>query len=209
MISIKRILRTLRRSHAPTMLEKSDSPFTVLVSTVLSARAKDTATIPIANRLFRNYKTPKDFDELPLKRLEKLVYGTGFYRQKAKYIKALSRVLLEKHGGKVPRTFEELIALPGVGRKTANCVLVYAFRKPAIPVDVHVHRVSNRLGIVCTKKPEETEIELMRLVPKKYWIDVNELLVGHGQTVCVPVSPFCSKCTIVKLCKRAGVKKSR
>ncbi|MEM7813275.1 MAG: endonuclease III [Candidatus Aenigmatarchaeota archaeon] len=208
---VRSILAVLRRTHTPTMLERfSDSdPFMILVSTVLSARTKDTTAIPIARRLFRKYKTPEDFARSSVKRLKKELYGVGFYREKAKRLKALSRALLEKHRGYVPRTLEELLELPGVGRKTANCVLVYAFRKPAIPVDVHVHRVSNRLGLVKTKKPEETEVALMKAVPKRYWIELNELFVRHGQTTCMPVSPFCSRCAIRRYCKRVGVKKSR
>jgi endonuclease-3 len=208
---ISAILRTLRSYHTETMLERfsGNNPFMILVSTVLSARTKDVTTIPIAERLFEKYKTPEDFLRIPTKRLEKMIYGIGFYHEKAKRVKALSRVLLEKHRGRVPQSLEQLLELPGVGRKTANCVLVYAFRKPAIPVDVHVHRVSNRLGIVKTKKPVETEIALMKIVPRRHWININELFVRHGQTVCVPLSPFCSRCPIRKLCRRIGVKRSR
>jgi len=208
---IPAILRTLRRHHTETMLERfsDNNPFMVLVSTVLSARTKDVTTIPIAERLFEKYKTPEDFLRIPTKRLEKMIYGIGFYHEKAKRLQALSRALLEKHRGRVPQQLEALLELPGVGRKTANCVLVYAFRKPAIPVDVHVHRVSNRLGIVKTKKPIETEEALARVVPKRYWIELNELFVRHGQTICAPVSPFCSRCPIRKLCRRIGVKRSR
>lgn len=207
---IQSLLRTLRRSNTETMLEHfGRKPFMILVSTVMSARAKDVTTMPITKRLFRRYKTPKDFVRIPTKRLEKLIYGIGFYRQKAKRIKALSRMLIEKHGGKVPQKLEQLLELPGVGRKTANCVLVYAYRKPAIPVDTHVHRVSNRLGMVRTKTPAETEIALMKIVPKRYWIDINELFVRHGQMVCTPLSPFCSRCPIRKYCMRVGVKRSR
>jgi len=193
------------------MLERfsDNNPFMILVSTVLSARTKDTTTMPIAERLFRKYKKPEDFLKLPTKRLEKLIYGIGFYHEKAKRLKALSAALLEKHGGRVPQRLEQLLELPGVGRKTANCVLVYAFRKPAIPVDVHVHRVSNRLGIIKTKTPAETEIALMKMVQRRYWVDVNELFVRHGQTVCTPLAPFCSRCPIRKWCRRIGVKRSR
>ena len=205
------ILRILRRFHTPTMLERfsGNGPFMILISAVLSSRTKDVTMIPIAERIFEKYKTPEDFLRIPIKRLEKMIYGIGFYKTKAKRLKALSRALLEKHGGRVPSSLERLLELPGVGRKTANCVLVYAFRKPAIPVDVQVHRVSNRLGIVKTKKPVETEEALARVVPKRYWIELNELFVRHGQTICTPLAPFCSKCPIRKYCKRVGVKKSR
>lgn len=208
---ITEILQTLRRGHTETMLERfgDSDPFKILVSTVLSARTKDATTIPIAERLFKTYKTPDDFLRIPTARLERLIYGIGFYKQKARRLKALSRILLEKHHGRVPQQLEQLLELPGVGRKTANCVLVYAFRKPAIPVDVHVHRISNRLGLVRTKAPVETERALAHVVPKRYWIELNELFVRHGQTICVPVSPFCSRCPIKTYCRRVGVKKSR
>jgi endonuclease-3 len=207
---VQRILLTLRRYHMPTMLERfGRKPFMILVSTVLSARTKDVTTIPIVERLFKRYNKPEDLLRISTRRLEKMIYGIGFYKTKAKRLKAISRALLEKHGGRVPSSLEQLLELPGVGRKTANCVLVCAFRKPAIPVDTHVHRVSNRLGFVRTKTPEETEYALMKIFPKRNWTEVNELLVDHGQTICAPVSPFCSRCQIRKYCKRVGVKKSR
>jgi len=166
-------------------------------------------TMKATRKLFAVYKTPKQIAEAPLKKLEPLIKQSGFYKTKAKRIKEISKIIFEKYKGKVPKTMDELVALPGVGRKTAGCVMVYAFDEPAIPVDVHVHRISNRLGWVKTKTPEQTEQALMKLIPKKYWIDVNEILVIHGQTVCTPISPKCSECKIRKYCKRVGVKKSR
>ncbi|MBI2584012.1 MAG: endonuclease III [Candidatus Aenigmarchaeota archaeon] len=209
---IKKMISLLSKGQGKTMLgsigEKKNA-FKVLISTVLSARTKDSTTIPIAQKLFRKYKNPEDFLKAPLKQLEKEIYGIGFYRVKASRLKQLCKILIEKYHGIVPQTMEQLLELPGVGRKTANCVLVYAFRKPAIPVDVHVHRISNRLGLVKTEKPEETEMRLMEIVPRKYWIDVNELLVRHGQTICLPQSPFCSRCPVFDLCDRNGVTRSR
>jgi len=210
MKKIGAILTTLRRRHKPTMLESYGSkPFTILVSTILSARTRDATTIPIARRLFKKYRNPEDFAKASLKRLESEIYGVNFYHGKARRLKELSAALVERYGSRVPAKLEKLLELPGVGRKTANCVLVYGFHKPAIPVDIHVHRISNRLGIVRTKTPDETERKLMQIVPKKYWIEINELFVRHGQTVCLPVSPFCSKCPIKKYCKRVGVKRSQ
>lgn len=200
---IQKILSALRTRRHETMLRefrRRYTPFQILVSTVMSARTKDTTTIPIAHRLFNKYKTPKDFVKIPRKVLEKLIYGIGFYRTKAGYIKKLSEIIIKEYGNKVPSEIDQLLTLPGVGRKTANCVLCYAFRKPAIPVDVHVHRISNRIGLVKTKTPEETEMALLKLVPKRYWLDINELFVTHGQTVCAPITPKCSICPITKFC---------
>ena len=200
---VGKILSSLRKRQGITMLEEfrhKYTPFQILVSTVMSARTKDTTTIPIAHELFKKYKTPKDFIKIPTKKLEKLLYGIGFYRIKARNIKKLSKIIKEKHGNKVPQDIDELIKLPGVGRKTANCVLCYAFRIPSIPVDIHVHRISNRIGLVKTKTPEETEEKLLKTIPKKYWLEINELFVTHGQTICLPRNPNCPNCPINKWC---------
>ena len=132
--------------------------------------------------------------------MEAMIKPAGFYRQKAKRIKEVSQIILNIYNGKVPNNFDDLISLPGVGRKTANCVIVYGFGEPAIPVDTHVHRISNRLGLVNTKNPTETEIQLMDLIPKKYWIDINELLVRFGQDICKPIGPKCKECPIIEYC---------
>ncbi len=200
---ISRILAALRRRRGVTMLEEfrtQYTPFQILVSTVMSARTKDSTTLPIARELFRNYRTPDDFITLPVRKLEKLLYGIGFYRTKARNIKKLSALINERYHGRVPAEMDKLLALPGVGRKTANCVLCYAFRKPAIPVDVHVHRISNRIGLVKTKTPEETEQALLRTVPKRHWLEINELFVTHGQTICLPRNPRCGACPVRKWC---------
>jgi len=208
---ITKVIRMLKKKSKLSMLGEfsQEDPFYILISTVLSARNKDEMTIKATQKLFAKYKTPKQIAAAPVKKLEPLIKQSGFYKTKAKRIKEISKILLEKYKGKVPDDFDKLIELPGVGRKTAGCVMVYAFNKPAIPVDTHVHRISNRLGWVKTKTREQTEQELMKIIPKEYWLDVNEVLVIHGQTVCAPISPFCSKCKIIKYCSRIGVIKSR
>lgn len=197
-MSIPKILSILESTHQLTMLEQLQpyTPFQQLIATMLSARTKDTTTIPIVHRLFKSYKTPSDFLKIKAQEL----YGIGFYRVKTKNIHKLSKLIIEKYHGQVPADFEQLITLPGVGRKTANCLLSYTFHQPAIAVDVHVHRISNRLGWVKTKTPEETEARLKLLIPKKLWSKINMLLVNHGQTVCKPVKPDCGKCNIISSC---------
>ena len=200
---ILRILAALRRRQGATMLEElrtRSTPFQILVSTVMSARTKDSTTLPIARELFKDYRTPDDFIAIPVRKLEKLLYGIGFYRVKARNIKQLSAIIRERYHGRVPAEMDKLLALPGVGRKTANCVLCYAFRKPAIPVDVHVHRISNRIGLVKTKTPEVTEQALLRTIPKRHWLEINELLVTHGQTICLPRNPRCGACPVRSWC---------
>jgi len=201
---IQKIISILEKDHQPTMLEllKDYTPFQMLIATLLSSRTKDSTTIPIVKRMFKKWKSPEDFLKLTNQELEKEIYGIGFYKVKTKNIKKLSEILIEKFNNKVPDTLEELISLPGVGRKTANCILAYTFNQPAIAVDVHVHRISNRLGWVTTKKPEETEESLKQLVPKELWIKVNSLLVDHGQRVCLPIKPKCDECRVRKYCKR-------
>lgn len=209
--NVTNVIRILKKKSEVSMLGSfsRNPPFYVLISTVLSARNKDEMTIKAVKKLFSVYKSPKQIAEAPLKKLEPLIKQSGFYKTKAKRIKEISKIILKKYKGKVPSTMEELVELPGVGRKTAGCVLVYAFNKPAIPVDTHVHKIANRLGWVKTKTPEKTEQALMKLVPRKYWLDVNEVLVIHGQTICTPISPFCSNCTVSTYCLRIGIKKSR
>src|SRR3989338_6099111 len=199
---IKTVFSLLEKTHPLTMLEELGhyTPFQMLVMTLLSSRTRDSTTIPLVKKLFAVYPDPEDFVKMDLKKLEKLLYGIGFYKVKAGNVKLLSKVILEKYQGKVPDTFEELTSLPGVGRKTANCVLAYTFKKPAIAVDIHVHRISNRLGWVKTVTPEETEEALQKVVPKDLWIEVNRLLVGHGQTICVTINPKCNICLVRKYC---------
>ena len=204
MVNIVKIIHALHNKQQVTMLGslgKKHTSFQLLVATVMSARTKDTTTMPIAERLFKKYKTPKDFAEASEKEIEKAIYGVGFYRTKAKHIKKLSELIINRYDNNVPRKIDELLNLPGVGRKTANCVLCYAFGEPAIPVDIHVHRISNRIGLVKTKTPEDTEQKLMKLVPRKYWIDINETFVVHGQTICLPRKPRCEACPVKKMCE--------
>lgn len=177
------------------------NPFSILIGTILSARTKDENTAKVVKRLFAEYKTAKDLANAKTKDIEKIIKSIGFYHVKAKRIIDVARIISSQYGGKVPDNLDQLVMLPGVGRKTANCVLVYAFEKPAIPVDIHVHRISNRLGLVETKTPEETEIELMKKIPRKYWLRVNDTFVMYGQNICKPVSPMCDVCKIKKMCK--------
>lgn len=177
------------------------NPFSILIGTILSARTKDENTAKVVKKLFSEYKTAKDLANAKIKDVEKIIRSIGFYHVKAKRIIDVAKIIESQYNGIVPADLDQLIMLPGVGRKTANCVLVYAFEKPAIPVDIHVHRISNRLGLVETKTPEETEFELMKKIPKKYWLRVNDTFVMYGQNICKPISPMCNVCKIKKVCK--------
>lgn len=201
--AIKKAFSILKETHQPTMLEQlgNYTPFQMLVMTLLSARTKDSTVIPLVKKMFADYPHPQDFAVMKREKLEQILYGVGFYKVKAKHVQELSKILLEKYNGKVPDNFEELVSLPGVGRKTASCVLAYTFHQPAIAVDTHVHRISNRLGWVKSKKTEETEEMLKRVVPREAWIDVNSLLVDHGQRICTPLRPKCTQCPIVSYCE--------
>jgi endonuclease III len=185
------------------------TPFEVLISTVLSLRTKDEVTSQAARRLFQEARTPEQILALGEKRLTSLIYPVGFYPTKARRLLEISRIILNEHDGQVPDTLAALLELPGVGRKTANLVLVEGFKKPAICVDTHVHRISNRIGYVKTRTPDQTEMALREKLPRRHWIRYNELLVAFGQVVCRPVSPFCSKCPVTDMCPRIGVDKHR
>ena len=176
-------------------------PFSILIGTILSARTKDETTTKAVKALFEKYKNPKDLANAKIKDVEKIIRSIGFFHVKSKRIIEVAKIIHKKYKDKVPEDLDTLVQLPGVGRKTANCVLVYAFEKPAIPVDIHVHRISNRLGLVDTKNPEETEQELMNKIDKKYWIDINDTFVMYGQNICKPISPMCDVCKIKKSCK--------
>jgi len=186
-----------------------DDPFLVLISCLISLRTKDQVTAKASARLFRLAKTPAKMMKLSVKQIEDAIYPAGFYKTKAGRIKDISKVLAEDHGSRVPDEIDELLKLKGVGRKTANLVVTLGYGKPGICVDTHVYRISNRLGYVKTRNPFETEMALRKKLPKRYWLIYNDLLVAWGQNVCVPISPFCSRCTIAKYCKRVGVGKSR
>lgn len=212
MNSIEAIINLLRKQYLGTYFLSKDhkeGAFYVLISCILSQRTKDEVTYPAAKRLFKLANNPKAMLKLDTKTIGKAIYPSGFYKTKAKTIKEASRYLLENHNGKVPNTYDELLKIKGVGRKTAGIVLTHAFNIPALPIDTHCHRIANRLGWVKTKTPYETELVLMKIIPKRHWIELNELLVKHGQQVCAPISPFCSKCIIRKYCKRIGVIKGR
>ena len=184
-------------------------PFLILISCLLSLRTKDKTTREASDRLFAMARTPASMLKLPLKKIERAIYPVGFYRTKAKSIHQICRRLIDTYRGTVPNSIDELMTLPGVGRKTANLVVTVGFQKPGICVDVHVHRISNRWGYIKTKTPEESEQALRRKLPKQYWITYNDLLVPYGQNLCLPVSPLCSRCTLTELCDRVGVTKSR
>ena len=185
------------------------NPWAVLVSTIISLRTKDEVTLVSSRRLLEKAETPAELFALKQEKIEKLIYPAGFYRNKAASLKKIAQILLEKYNSNVPSTMEELLALPGVGRKTANLVLTEAFDLDGVCVDIHVHRISNRCGWLSSKDPEETESILREILPKKYWKKINYYLVLYGQMLCRPVSPFCSGCIIVKWCNRCGVARSR
>ena len=208
---IKILKKETRKYKNPIVTEVSydKDPYKVLISCLLSLRTKDAVTAKAANNLFKKAKTPSQMSKLKEKQIQKLIYPVGFYRVKSKRIKEISKVLIKDCNGKFPSDMDELLKLKGVGRKTANIVLVFGFNKNALPIDIHCHRIPNRLGWIKTKTPEQTEMELKKILPKKYWIDFNNIFVVFGQNICVPVSPFCSKCPIYDYCPRIGVKKHR
>jgi endonuclease-3 len=181
--------------------EESGDPLQILIGTILSARTRDENTTVAVRKLFTKYKTAEQLANANTKQIEKLIRSTGFYHVKAKRVKDVANMLVEEYNGRVPDNIDELLSLPGVGRKTANCVLVYAFNKPAVPVDTHVHRISNRLGLVETKTPEQTELELTSKIDKKYWTKINDTLVMFGQSICRPVGPLCEPCLLKRSCK--------
>ena len=202
---------TLRNNNLvrPTALknlqtQEEGDPYKILIGTILSARTRDETTAQVIKMLFSEFKNPDELSRADLKVIKKLIQKIGFYNVKATRIKEVSKILVEKYNSKVPSNLEDLLTFPGVGRKTANCVLVYGFRKPAIPVDIHVHRISNRIGIVNTKKPEETEIDLQKSIDSRYWTGINETFVTFGQNICLPIKPKCNLCHLTKICKYYG-----
>ena len=188
---------------------KSRDPFQVLISCLLSLRTKDQVTLQASERLFARARTPQQLLSIPTHSIERLIYPVGFYRTKARRIHQICQHLLGRFFGKVPEQLEELLSLPGVGRKTANLVVTLGFNRLGICVDTHVHRISNRLGYVQTRTPEQTEMALRKKLPSRYWIRYNDLLVSFGQSLCRPVSPWCSRCPIERLCPKVGVSHSR
>lgn len=185
------------------------TPFHVLVSTMISARTKDQVTLEASKRIFALANSAGALAKLSIKQIEDAIYPAGFYKTKAVRIHDTSQIILEKFNGKIPSTIEELVKLPGVGRKTANLVIILGFNKDGICVDTHVHRISNRFGWVKTNSPEQTEFALREFLPLEYWRTINDYLVSYGQMVCRPISPICSKCKLVNICPKLNVVKSR
>jgi len=213
---IQATLRILRREVSQwqepvvgVVAKESSDPFRILIACVLSLRTKDQTTAEASRRLFSLASDPSNMLRLSRRRIERAIYPVGFYRTKAKQIHEICRRLLTEYDGRVPDSLEDLLTLKGVGRKTANLVVTVGFGKPGICVDTHVHRISNRWGYVKTKTPEDTEQALRRKLPRRYWITFNDLLVPFGQNLCQPVSPYCSRCKLVKYCDQVGVTTSR
>jgi endonuclease-3 len=205
---IKKMERVLydKKPHRLTALkqlqeEELGDPFKILIGTILSSRTRDETTTKIVKTLFKRFKNAKELAEGNLEEVKQIIHSVGFYNVKAKRIIEVSQLIVKRFDGKVPNSIEKLLELPGVGRKTANCVLVYGFNKPTIPVDTHVHRISNRIGLVNTKTPEKTEIELNNIINKKYWLRLNNIFVMYGQNICLPVVPKCELCELKKMCK--------
>jgi len=205
MVDIDKVVTTLEKAKQPQsefvkLMDSFKDPYLVLIACILSLRTNDRTTYPATLRMLKLAKTPQEMMEVKQEDLEKAIYPVGFYKNKAGQIIELSKILVEKYNGEVPCDIDQLCKFRGVGRKTANLVLSEGFHKPAICVDVHVHRIFNRLGYLKTKNPEETEFTLREKLPPKYWIPINSLLVTHGQNVCKPIKPLCNKCPIEKYC---------
>jgi len=190
-------------------MRKNPDAFKILISCLLSLRARDETTEKVSKKLFKITDTPEKIANLPIKKLEKIIFSSGHYHKKAKALKHVSRELIQRFNSRVPQNKEDLMSIKGIGPKTANIVLNFAFNRQVIPVDTHVHKIPNRLGWIKTKTPEKTEKELEKIIPKKYWHEINGIFVLFGRTICLSVSPFCSKCLVNKYCKKINVKKSR
>lgn len=209
---VMNILKSNYPSHTKTTLNRMrDNPeaFKILISCLLSLRTKDKNTEKVSKNLFEIASTPEEILKLPIKKLEKLIFSSGHYKKKARVLKHVSQIILKEYNGKVPNKKEELMSIKGIGPKTANIVLAFAFGELVLPIDTHCHRIPNRLGWIETKTPEKTEKELEKILPKKYWQDFNGIFVQFGQNICTPVSPKCSECPIEKLCKKVNVQKTR
>ena len=210
--AIKILRREVPKWETPIvtlMAETYESPFRVLISCILSLRTQDATTAKASHRLFALADSPETMVKLTAKKIQKLIYPVGFYRTKAKNILEICQTLIDRYAGQVPDSIDELLKFRGVGRKTANLVVTLGYRKAGICVDTHVHRISNRWGYVKTATPEKTEFALRDKLPKKYWIEFNDLLVSFGQHLCRPISPVCSQCPIAKYCSRVGVSLKR
>ncbi|TAL55114.1 MAG: endonuclease III [Nanoarchaeota archaeon] len=207
--TLEHFVSTFEAPVVTLMKVRGADPFKILVSTILSARTNDKITAPATTRLFKTVKKLNDLNKLSTKQIESLIYPVGFYKTKAKHLKELPKAINENFDGKIPKTIDELIQLPGVGRKTANLVMTEAFDEDAICVDTHIHRIMNRLGYVKTKNTFQTEMVLRKKLPKQYWKSINHILVAFGQQHCTPINPKCSTCPVRIYCNRIGVKKSR
>jgi len=213
--SIIPIMETLKKKYDSTekttlnRMRKKPNPFKVLISCLLSLRARDETTEVISKELYKIADTPEKISKLPTKKLEKIIFSTGHYKKKARTLQEVSRDLIKRFKSKVPDNYEDLISIKGVGPKTAKIVLAFAYGKDVIPIDTHCHRILNRLGWIKTKTAEQTDKEIPKLLPKKYWNDFNAIFVQFGRETCQPISPWCSKCPIEKHCKKVGVGKSR
>ena len=208
-VIIEKMEQVVRREHQlprvtalkRLQLEEQGNPFKILIGTILSARTRDENTTKAVSSLFRKYKNAKELAEADIAEIRAIIRSVGFYNVKATAIKEVSKLIVEKFNGNVPHDIVHLLQLPRVGRKTANCVLVYGFNRAAIPVDVHVHRISNRLGLVDTKTPEQTEIDLGHAIDRKHWLKINQTFVMYGQNICTPVKPKCKLCDLKNMCK--------
>lgn len=208
-------MQNCKKNSNPTAVEsfielnKKRNPFKVLISTIISLRTKDEVTYQSSKNLFKLASTPKTISNLSISQIQKAIYPCGFFRNKSKTIKEISKNILNDHNGTTPDSINKLLKFKGVGRKTANLVMILGYNKPGICVDTHVHRIFNRIGYVKTKTPNETEFVLRNKLPLKFWLPINSLLVFYGQKVCRPISPYCSKCAINLYCRQVGVDKSR
>jgi endonuclease-3 len=206
------VREAIRDEEDPSVSEiarRTRSPFRVLISTVISARTKDEVTRVTSDRLFLEADSPEAMVSLDEEKIAELIYPAGFYKNKARSIRRLSQEIIKDYGGKVPDTIEDLLSLPGVGRKTANLVVTRGFGKEGICVDTHVHRICNRLGVIDTPSPDKTEFALRKVLPREFWIEINDLLVKFGKKICTPQSPHCSICPIKESCECVGVERWR
>ena len=215
MFDIDIVLKSIRHENKRfiepivTTISRKRTPFHVLISCLLSLRTKDQTTSEASRRLFAVADNPEEMMNIPIPKLEKLIYPVGFYRTKARKIKEICKILIAEYNSMVPDEIDELLKLNGVGRKTANLVVTLGYKKPGICVDTHVHRITNRWGYVKTKNPHETEFALREKLPKKYWLTINDLLVTYGQNICVPIAPKCSICQVSAYCEKVGVTRHR
>jgi len=210
--AVSKVKKSVAGMQAPVLERFSDEikdPYWVLIPCLLSLRAKDETTAVVARSLYERAPTMQAILSLKQEQLEKIIYKSGFYRAKARAILGTTKMIVEKFNGKVPDTIDRLLELPGVGRKTANLVVTVAFGKPGICVDTHVHKICNRWGYVNTNSPDKTEMRLRQILPRKYWIKINYWLVLFGQSICLSVSPFCSRCPLNRICPKKGVKRFR